>query len=246
MVCPNACCFFVSVDEWNAPPVHICMFSHSVRVYVIPRSNIWEKNPLFTWNFYVRFRDRVQRVADFVEVCCTRNVESWTRNAFLEIAKLARFWMNSDPTPNSKHWFTASFLQPLLYFIIGGNCHKYHFRRDKSFVATNTSFVATKVCLSRQKYKHGFVVTNVLSRQAYFCRDKIRVLSWENVCRNKNCTAKFSYATRSTKQSANEQFFCWCSNSSKFVTNNSNYIRCLFYNWPCCLRQLRLYQKFVL
>ena len=29
--------------------------------------------------------------------------------------------------------------------------------------------------------------------------------------------------------SANEQFFSWCSNSSMFVTNDSNYIRCLFY-----------------
>ena len=36
-------------------------------------------------------------------------------------------------------------------------------------------------------------------------------------------TAVFSYATGSEKLSANEQFFCWRSNSSKFVTNNSNY-----------------------
>ena len=43
-------------------------------------------------------------------------------------------------------------------------------------------------------------------------------------------TAVFSYAIGSRKLSANEQFqFCWCSNSSKFVTNNSNYIRRLFY-----------------
>ena len=34
-------------------------------------------------------------------------------------------------------------------------------------------------------------------------------------------------------------FFFWCSNRSKFVTNNSDYIRRLFYDWPCCLRQLR-------
>ena len=40
----------------------------------------------------------------------------------------------------------------------------------------------------------------------------------------------FSYAIGSRKLSANEQFFCLCSNSSKFVTNNSNYIRRLFYN----------------
>ena len=33
-------------------------------------------------------------------------------------------------------------------------------------------------------------------------------------------TAVFSYAIGSRKLSANEQFFCWCSNSSKFVTFN--------------------------
>ena len=53
----------------------------------------------------------------------------------------------------------------------------------------------------------------------------------------------FSYAIVSRKLSANEQFFCWCSDSSKFVTNNSDYIRRLFYKWPCCLRQLRWNQN---
>ena len=40
-------------------------------------------------------------------------------------------------------------------------------------------------------------------------------------------TAVFSYAIGSSKLSANEQFFlfCWCSNSSKFVTNNSDKTR---------------------
>ena len=42
-------------------------------------------------------------------------------------------------------------------------------------------------------------------------------------------TAVFSYAIGSRKLSANEQFFCWFSNSSKFVTNNSYYIRRSFY-----------------
>ena len=44
-------------------------------------------------------------------------------------------------------------------------------------------------------------------------------------------TAIFSYAIGSRKLSANEQFFVGTqeSNSSKFVMNNSNYIRCLFY-----------------
>ena len=49
----------------------------------------------------------------------------------------------------------------------------------------------------------------------------------------------FSYTIGSRKLSGNEQFFlfvffvfvfcCWCSNSSKVVTNNSDYIRRLFY-----------------
>ena len=42
-------------------------------------------------------------------------------------------------------------------------------------------------------------------------------------------TAVFSYTIGPRKLSANEQFVCWCSNSSKFVTNNSDYIRHLFY-----------------
>ena len=48
---------------------------------------------------------------------------------------------------------------------IGGSCHKYHFCGDKTFCRDkyvclsrqNTSFITTKVCLSRQN----------------FCRDKI-------------------------------------------------------------------------
>ena len=43
-------------------------------------------------------------------------------------------------------------------------------------------------------------------------------------------TAIFSYAIGSRKLSANEQFFWWCSNSSMFVANDSDYIRRLFYN----------------
>ena len=56
-------------------------------------------------------------------------------------------------------------------------------------------------------------------------------------------TAVFSYIIGSRKLSANEQFFCWCSNSGRFVTNNSNYIRRLIYNWSCCLRQLKSNQN---
>ena len=31
--------------------------------------------------------------------------------------------------------------------------------------------------------------------------------------------------------------FRWCSNGTKFATDNSNYIRHFFHNYPCCLRQ---------
>ena len=47
--------------------------------------------------------------------------------------------------------------------------------------------------------------------------------------------AVFSYTIGSRKLSANERLLLvllllWCSNSNKFVTNNSNYIRRLFYS----------------
>ena len=51
-------------------------------------------------------------------------------------------------------------------------------------------------------------------------------------------TAVFSYAIGFTKLSANEQFFCWCSNSTKFVTNNSNKTRHDIYS-----RQQSLHQQ---
>ena len=51
-------------------------------------------------------------------------------------------------------------------------------------------------------------------------------------------TAIFSYAIGSRTLSANEQFFCWCSNSSKFVTNDSNKTRRVIYS-----RQQSLHQQ---
>ena len=48
----------------------------------------------------------------------------------------------------------------------------------------------------------------------------------------------FSYAIGSRKLSANEQFFVsWCSNSSKFVTNNSNKTRRVIYSRQQSLHQ---------
>ena len=92
----------------------------------------------------------------------------------------------------------------------GGGCHKYHFCREKRFVATNTctrlsrqntSFVAAKVCLSRQNAtninvcldKHTFVGTKDVFVAANVCRDKWFVaaniiISGQNFCHDKNNT----------------------------------------------------------
>ena len=70
-------------------------------------------------------------------------------------------------------------------------------------------------------------------------RDKLQALVYDIL---PSITAVFNYAIGSRRRavfSFSFLFVCWCSNSSKFVTNNSNYIRRLFYNWPCRLRQLK-------
>ena len=50
-------------------------------------------------------------------------------------------------------------------------------------------------------------------------------------------TAVFSYAIRSRKLSANEQFFCWCSNGSMLVTNYSNKTKRVIYSRQESLHQ---------
>ena len=75
---------------------------------------------------------------------------------------------------NSGHSRNVNSMNSLLS-ISGGSCHKYHFCRDTCLSRQNTSFVATKVCLSRQNFcrnKHIFVATKLLSRQKY-CHDKL-------------------------------------------------------------------------
>ena len=69
---------------------------------------------------------------------------------------------------------------------IGGNCHKYHFCRDKTHLLSrqkygcrDKQFVAKK-CLSRQNCCHDKYLSRqnyVLSRQTRVCRDKTRLLS---------------------------------------------------------------------
>ena len=80
--------------------------------------------------------------------------------------------LSSTSSPNSKHWYTTSFLQPLPYLVTSQG--------------------------------------------------------------PENCQLTSSFCLF---------IFCWCSNSSKFVTKNSNYIRRLFYNSSCCLRQLKSNQN---
>ena len=111
--------------------------------------------------------------------------------------------------PQLSHWAHHS------KSVIGGSCHKYHFCcvccdirvcRDILLSRQKTCFVATKVCLSQQNIfrdrivcatdicpdkcfvatKHKFVTTKLLSRKAYFCRNKRHVLSWQtHVCQDK-------------------------------------------------------------
>ena len=110
--------------------------------------------------------------------------------------------------------------------MVGGSCHKYHFCRDKSFnfcrdkhvfVSTkyfcrNKSFVMTNkhnfVCLSKSHVSRDkmFVASNrILSQQAYFCRDKRRVLSWPTIYLSRQtrvCRDKAFVRTKMTSAAA--------------------------------------------
>ena len=75
--------------------------------------------------------------------------------------------------------------------IVGWNCHKYRFCRDKSFVATNTFLSRQNTFFCRDKSMH--VATKLLSRQTRVCHDKhnfiatsVRLSRQKHVCRNKS------------------------------------------------------------
>ena len=81
--------------------------------------------------------------------------------------------------------------------------------------------VATKLCLSRHLFffsffatnigrdKHVFVVTKVLSRQAYFCRDKTRVLSRQTrVCPDKSKHVSTKLLSRQNYVCRDKHTFC--------------------------------------
>ena len=64
----------------------------------------------------------------------------------------------------------------LVVTIVLSRIFYFLFCRDKTFVTTNI-----------WRDKHNFVATTVLLRQAYFCRDKTRLLSRQTgVCREKH------------------------------------------------------------
>ena len=89
----------------------------------------------------------------------------------------------------------------------GGSCYKYNFCRDKTimFAATkyfycDKSFVVTNIILSRQAYfcrdKHVFVVTKLSLRQKRVSRNKY--LSQQKFCRDKDkdfCRNKHTFVT---------------------------------------------------
>ena len=71
-------------------------------------------------------------------------------------------------------------------------------------------------------------------------QDKLQALVYDIL---PSTTAVFSHVIGSRKLSANEQFFCWCSNSGKFVTNNSNKTRHVIYSRQQSLHQHRSFES---
>ena len=76
------------------------------------------------------------------------------------------------------------------------------------------------------------------TRSTLLTRTKLQALVYDIL---PSTTAVFSYAIGSRKLSANEQVFlfvfCWCSNSSKCVTNNSNKTKRVIYSRQQSLHQ---------
>ena len=74
--------------------------------------------------------------------------------------------------------------------------------RDKTVVVTNTGVSRQIFC----RDKHNFVATKLLSRQAYFCRDKRLVLSRQTrVCRDKTLPK----LCQNAKTLARQKFYLW-------------------------------------
>ena len=143
-------------------------------------------------------------------------------------------------------------LQAVVYDILpvsGGRCRKATVGAEVSVSArsqTRPSLSGTRLQTLPDKFSYAtegvLFISAQLSRDAASALRKVRVLIKLQALVYyilPSTTAVFSYAIGPRKLSANEQFCCCCSNSNRFVTNNSTYIRRLFYNWPCCLHQLK-------
>ena len=74
----------------------------------------------------------------------------------------------------------------------------------------------------------GKVAADVRNQRLMTVWPKLQALVYDTL---PSTTAVFSYAIGSRKLSANEQVFknYWCRNRSRFVTNDSDYIRRLFF-----------------
>ena len=118
----------------------------------------------------------------------------------------------------------------ILQIIIGWSCHKYHFCRNKSFVASNTCLSQRKFCLNKYTFvttkdtfccdKHVFVTTKVcLSRQNYVCRDKC--LSWHDKTFVATKIILVAVPTNDNKVNTHKNNFKWGTetiNNKKIIT----------------------------
>ena len=125
------------------------------------------------------------KVEEAVRSCPSLKVHSvrvdvkqhWTTERWLRFSSERTF--SSAMTEKSRAWDETS------GSIIGGNCHKYHFSRDKrrilsrqKYAYRGKSFVATKLRLSHPNFcrdKHVFVHTDkhtFVASKDVFCRDK--------------------------------------------------------------------------
>ena len=95
---------------------------------------------------------------------------------------------------------------------------------------------------ARTQSKLQALVYDILSSTTAYARkqgtqSKLQALVYDILS---STTAVFSSGIGSRKLSANEQFFRWCSNSSKLVTNNSDKTRRIFYSRQQSLHQHKL------
>ena len=120
------------------------------------------------------------------------------------LAVVARVRWMTITDPGRTLWFNWSGGRGGVLSIIGESCYKYLFCRNKTHLLSrqNTSFVATKVCLSWQKFcrgKHVFVATKhvFVETKDVFCRDKRMLVETKRLSRQTRvCLEKTFVATK--------------------------------------------------